>query len=106
MTENECLKEVIKDFLKIIKSDCKNAEEFTQNYTMFFNFVEDNIHLKDAIYNFFYIMLKNYIIFKFYTEPIPALVENKDYMRKFKRDILKKAYKFFNYGGIIGNKND
>lgn len=106
MTENECLKEVIKEFLKVTEADCKIAEEFTQNYTMFFNFIEDNIHLKDAMYNFFYTMLNNYIIFRFYTEPIPALIENKDYMRKYKRDTFKKAYKFFNYGSIIGDKHD
>lgn len=104
MTENECLKEVLKEFLKITETDCKNAEEVTKDYTIFFNFVEDNIHLKDAMYTFFYTMLKNYIIYRFYTEPIPALIDDAEYMRKFKRDTLKKAYKFFNYGGLIGNK--
>lgn len=104
MTENECLKEVLKEFLKITETDCKIAEEFTQDYITFFYFIEDNIHLKDTMYNFFYTMLKNYIIYRFYTEPIPALIDDKEYMRKFKRNALKKAYKFFNYGGIIGNK--
>lgn len=104
MKENESLKEVIREFLKIIESEYNNAEKVTTNYSVFYEFVEDNIHLKDAMYNFFYIMLKNYIIFRFCTEPIPALIDDKEYMRKFKRDILKKAYKFFNYGGLIGNK--
>ena len=100
MTENECLKEVLREFLKITETNCKNAEEFTTNYTTFFDFVEENEHLKDAMYNFFYTMLNNYIIFRFYTEPIPALIENKEYMRKFKRNIFKQADNFFNYGGF------
>ena len=104
MTENECLKDVIKEFLKLTETDCKTAEEFTENYTIFFNFVEENIHIKDAMYTFFFIMLQNYIIYRFYTEPMPALIDDEEYMRKFKRDTFKKAYKFFNYGGLIENK--
>ena len=104
MTENESLKEVLREFLNITETEYKNAEKVTINYSIFYEFVEDNIHLKDAMYNFFYIMLKRYIIFRFCTEPIPALIDDKEYMRKFKRDVLKKAHKFFNYGGLIENK--
>lgn len=106
MTENECLKEVLKEFLKSINYDKEFAENYINNYTEFYDFVEDHEDLKENMYKFFYKMLDNYVLFRFYTEPIPALIENEDYMRKFKRDVRKKAYKFFNYGGLMGDKND
>lgn len=100
MTENEILKEVVKEFLTATDTNCKKAEDAVQNYDEFFDFVENHIHLKDAMYGFFYKMLDDYILFKFYTSPIPALEDSKEYMEKYKAGVKKTAQTFFNFGGF------
>lgn len=101
MKENEILKEVIKEFLKAVDRDCDNAEKAVESYDDFYEFIEDHEDLKEKMYGFFYKMLDNYVLFKFYTSPIPALVENKEYMDKYKNDVMETARTFFNFGGII-----
>lgn len=100
MKENDILKEVLQEFLTATDDNCKKAEDAVQNYNEFFDFVENHIHLKDAMYGFFYKMLDEYIKFKFYTEPIPALADNKEYMSRYRKEVLEKSKTFFNFGGF------
>ena len=100
MTENEILKEVIKEFIKIVGNDKDTAEIAIENFDDFRDFIEDHDDLKEKMYGFFYKLLDDYVLFKFYTSPIPALVENKEYMDKYAKDVLLTAQTFFNFGGL------
>ena len=102
MRTNEILTEVLKNFLQATDKNCKNAEKALVSYTDFYEFVEDHEDLKDAMYGFFYQMLDDYVLFKFYDTPIPALITDQKYMADFKRTTLEKARTFFNFGGIAG----
>lgn len=100
MTENEILNEVLRSFMEIVEHDKSKAMEKTLSFSEFYEFAENNEDFKQTMYGFFYKMLDEYITFRFYTEPIPALVDNKDYMEKYKKDVMETAKTFFNFGGI------
>lgn len=100
MKENEILKETLKTFLKAVDYDCAKAEKAVASYEDFCEFVENNEALQENMYGFFYKMLDSYVGFRFYTEPIPALVDNKEYMDRYKENVMNTAKTFFNFGGI------
>ena len=100
-TEKDYLREVIKLFLEATESNVDNAEKAVSSYSDFYDFVEEHGKLQDAMYEFFHKFLDNYVLFKFYTSPIPALVENEDYMNEYRQGVLKQAKNFFNFGGIV-----
>ena len=100
MTENEILKDIIKEFLETVDFDKDNANDAVENFDHFCNFVDDNEQLKEYMYGFFYKLLDDYVLFKFYTSPIPALITNEDYMAKYKQSVLQQASTFFNFGGL------
>ena len=100
MTENEILKETLKTFLEAVEYDCAKAEKAVASYEGFCEFVENNEALQENMYGFFYKMLDNYVLFKFYTSPIPALITNEEYMDKYREGVLNTAKTFFNFGGI------
>ena len=104
MKENEILNEVINEFLVTVDLDKDNADEAVDNYDHFCNFVDDNDQLKEYMYGFFYKLLDDYVLFRFYTTPIPALIENEDYMAEYKKSILQQARTFFDFGGLNGAK--
>lgn len=70
-----------------------NKEDFEQ-------FIEDNEDLKDLMYEAFRTLLDKYVSFRFYNEPIPALIISPKYMEKRKQKIENEATNFFNFGGI------
>ena len=100
MTENEILKETLKTFLEAVDYDCAKAEKAVASYEDFCEFIENNEALQENMYGFFYKMLDSYVEFRFYTEPIPALIENNEYMETYKKDVMKTAKTFFDFGGI------
>lgn len=102
MKKNEILTEVIKEFLKITDTNKNNAEKAVKSYIDFYEFVEDHDDLKDSIYGFFYRLLDDYITFRFYNRPVPALEDSEQYMAEYKQNILNQANTFFNFGGIAG----
>lgn len=104
MQENEILRSVIKEFLSAVDYNCDKAERAVIDFNDFYEFIEHNEGLKQEMYTFFQKMLDDYIGFKFYTEPIPALITNKKYMKDYKKGVLETARTFFNFGGII-NEN-
>lgn len=102
MQENEILSAVLKEFLDATDFDCNKAEKAVENFDDFYEFVENNEGLKQEMYGFFYKMLDDYILFRFYNSPIPALITNQDYMEKYKTSVMDQARTFFNFGGIKG----
>lgn len=102
MNNNEILTDVIKEFMDIVDSKKSAAEDAVENYDEFYEFVENNDQLKEYMYGFFYKLLDDYISFRFYHYPIPALADDENYMAKYKEDTLNTAKTFFNFGGIAG----
>jgi hypothetical protein len=100
MQENKILTEAICEFLKATDKDCERAENVVSSFLRFYEFVEDNENLKDVMYEFFYKLFDDFILFKFYTSPIPALEDSETYMEKYRADVQKQADTFFNFGGF------
>lgn len=101
MKENEILNNVLAEFLNITENK-NNAEEAIISYDEFYEFVENNDQLKEYMYEFFYKLLDDYVSFKFYHRPIPALADDEAYMKKYKQETLNQGRTFFNFGGIRG----
>ena len=102
MQENELLAKVVTEFLNATDHDCEKAEEAIKSFQHFYEFLEENDGIKEALYDFLFKMLDDYITFKFYHSPIPALADDKEYMKKFKEDVYATARTFFNFGGFPG----
>lgn len=100
MTENEILKKTVRTFLNAVELNRENADKAVESYDDFCEFVENNEELKENMYGFFYKLLDEYVRFRFYTEPIPVLTDNEDYMARYRAGVLKTAKTFFNFGGF------
>lgn len=106
MEENEILTQVIDKFNEATEYRKSKAKDAVSSYAEFFDFVEKHDDLKDNIYGFFYKLLDDYISYKYYTMPIPALADNKEYMENYRKQVIEQANTFFNFGGIVRSNNN
>lgn len=104
MEENEILTKSLIEFYDINDGDKNKMENAVECYENFYDFIEDNPKLKDKLYGFFYKLFDDFVTFKFYDKPIPALIENKEYMKDYQQKTKQTASTFFNFGGMTGVK--
>lgn len=98
------LQDSIMEFCESNDWEKDKIEDIVEDSESFYNYIEEHDDLKEKMYEFFRNLFDEYDSYRFYNNPIPALIYDNDYMERRKKEIKDEADNFFNFGGIKTDK--